>query len=530
MQTPQPLKGESRKLPSEQLLSLCMIVKNEERVLADCLRSVRGVVDEIIIVDTGSTDGTVAIADAYHARVFHFLWNGSFSDARNEALSHCTCRYILYLDADERLEDHDRDRLRNLVRRPSADAYELSVVSRATEGKRVIRTSSNQARLFRRDPRYRFRYRIHESILPSVHESIGSVKKETITIHHVGYEASGAVMEQKKLRNYNQLVLDVAEYPNDVFVLKKYIQTLLMLDKPAEAAREAIAVIAKIEAGACGDVSPQRRAAFCNLCADALMKSGDFSGALQWANDSLRLLKRQNTAHFLLTIINDHLKKYDEALMHLNAIAAKKKDGEPSIAEDDIYPAPQDICYKRAGLYCAMRRPMDERRELAAAITLDPGMTAALYDMAVLWLKENNFHQALSFITKAKEIEPRNGSVLHLRARILHQIQRKEEAQREAASAFHAGETGDPLLMFWIQLAKETKTELDALPAYAAVIERHPDAVDVLLAYIHLLVQNKEIARTIGVIDRSLPLVKDAAHRRVLETIQGKLALAEVAG
>ena len=511
----------------QRLLSLCMIVKNEERTLGDCLRSVRGVVDEMVIVDTGSTDRTVAIAESYDAKVFHFTWNGSFSDARNEALSHCTCPYVLYLDADERLEDRDRDRLRVLVGRPSFDVYELNVVSRKSEGKRVIRSSSDQARLFRRDPRYGFRYRIHESILPSVREANGRITKENITIHHVGYDASDEVMEQKKYRNYEQLVLDVREHPNDLFVLKKFAQTLMMLGRFGEAAEELAEILVKIDAGDCGEVSLPRRAAFCNLYADALMKNDDFVGAHFWAHESLRSLKEQNTAHFYLTIINDELQQYDDALFHLNSIVLQKKEGQVSVAEDEITPAPQDVCYKRASIYRAMKKPMDERQELAAALRLDPGMTAALYDLAALMAREKNFAQALSLITKALETDPANGSILHLRARILHLMERKEEALHDAAAAFGRGEKVDPLLLFWIQTAKETGKESEALPAYALMVERHPEAADVLMAYIQLLVQKKDIATALTAIDASLPHIQDDALCQVLRMIQGKLTFAE---
>ncbi|WP_337872164.1 glycosyltransferase family 2 protein, partial [Ignavibacterium sp.] len=81
-------------------ITLSMIVKNEERYLEDCLNSVKNVFDEIIIVDTGSTDNTLKIAEKFNAKVFHFDWINDFSAARNFALSKSTGEWILYLDAD----------------------------------------------------------------------------------------------------------------------------------------------------------------------------------------------------------------------------------------------------------------------------------------------------------------------------------------------------------------------------------------------------------------------------------------------
>ena len=84
-------------------LSLCMIVKNEQRWLEDCLNSVKDLVDEMIIVDTGSQDNTVEIAHRFGAKVFDHPWNGDFSEARNHSLGYATGDWILVLDADERL-------------------------------------------------------------------------------------------------------------------------------------------------------------------------------------------------------------------------------------------------------------------------------------------------------------------------------------------------------------------------------------------------------------------------------------------
>ncbi len=85
------------------MLTLSMIVKNEEKYLEDCLKSVRGVADEIVIVDTGSTDHTIEIAQEYNAKLFHYTWINDFSAARNYALEKSTGDWVLYLDADERL-------------------------------------------------------------------------------------------------------------------------------------------------------------------------------------------------------------------------------------------------------------------------------------------------------------------------------------------------------------------------------------------------------------------------------------------
>ncbi|MCM3715555.1 glycosyltransferase [Halalkalibacter oceani] len=108
-------------------ISLCMMVKNEEAVLARCLDSVKDIVDEINILDTGSTDRTVEIAKAYTDRVFFFEWTGNFAEARNESFKYATKDYILYLDADDVVEEEDREKLKTLKETldPSVDSVSM---------------------------------------------------------------------------------------------------------------------------------------------------------------------------------------------------------------------------------------------------------------------------------------------------------------------------------------------------------------------------------------------------------------------
>lgn len=95
-------------------ISVCMIVKNEEAVLARCLDSLQGLYEELIIVDTGSTDATKRIAAQYTDKVYDFVWTGSFSDARNFSFSKAGCEYIYAADADEVIDEENRRRFRVL--------------------------------------------------------------------------------------------------------------------------------------------------------------------------------------------------------------------------------------------------------------------------------------------------------------------------------------------------------------------------------------------------------------------------------
>ena len=97
------------------MLSVCMIVKNEEALLNDCLASVKSVADEVIVVDTGSDDKTVEIAESHGARIFTIEWTDDFSAARNFSLEQAKGNWILVVDADEHLAEEDLEKVRNWI-------------------------------------------------------------------------------------------------------------------------------------------------------------------------------------------------------------------------------------------------------------------------------------------------------------------------------------------------------------------------------------------------------------------------------
>ncbi len=130
-------------------LSLAMIVRNEAACLRRCLDSVAGLVDEMVVVDTGSDDDTVAIARSCGARVEHFPWTGHFGDARNAALAHCTGDWVLQLDADEALDAGWHEGVRELIRdHPTVWCWCLRIVNMIDEQP----LQHDVSRLFRRLP------------------------------------------------------------------------------------------------------------------------------------------------------------------------------------------------------------------------------------------------------------------------------------------------------------------------------------------------------------------------------------------
>jgi tetratricopeptide (TPR) repeat protein len=222
-------------------LSLCMIVKDEADQLGDCLSQVLPVVDEIVVVDTGSTDDTREIARKLGARVFEFPWVNDFSAARNESLRRATGRYLLWLDADDRIDPEEIVKIQELkagLRPDSLQAYYLLIQSASPlDGE----SSFYQLRLFPNKPGVRFEGRVHEQVNFSLQRMGIPGVYLPIRIRHTGYEDPTAV-QGKYERNWSILEEDLKKNP-DNFILRYYAaRTLAGMDRY----REAIKHIQKI--------------------------------------------------------------------------------------------------------------------------------------------------------------------------------------------------------------------------------------------------------------------------------------------
>ena len=201
-------------------ISLCMIVKNEERVLGDCLASIRPWVDEIIVVDTGSTDRTAEIAVEYGAKVFEFPWTESFSEARNQSLKHATGDWILWMDADDTIPPECGSRLRDVVLLSEEKVTGLMMQVRIPPAPgEVGRTVVDHVKLFRNGLGLEFEGRIHEQILEPIYRIGGEIRRTDLYVVHSGYDYSPAGQTHKRARDLRLLELDLAERPDHPFVL-----------------------------------------------------------------------------------------------------------------------------------------------------------------------------------------------------------------------------------------------------------------------------------------------------------------------
>lgn len=203
-----------------------MITKNEQKNLSNCLNSAKDIADEIIIVDTGSTDKTKEIAKEFNAKVFDFKWADDFSKARNESLRHATKDWILVLDADEVLKKEDLAKIKEAVENAEDFAgfslEQRSYINNFFEG--AVKNNSGfelvkgypffishfLVRLFKNNLGFCFKHRVHELVEGSIKEKNLKYKKTDIILHHFGslkYET----LVSDKAEQYSKIILKQLE-------------------------------------------------------------------------------------------------------------------------------------------------------------------------------------------------------------------------------------------------------------------------------------------------------------------------------
>ncbi|RUT01221.1 glycosyl transferase [Dulcicalothrix desertica PCC 7102] len=204
-------------------LSLCIIAKNEESTLAKCIRSATSIVDEVVVLDTGSIDKTVRIAEELGAKVYRYEWNNDFSAARNEALRYVTGDWVLVLDADERLTPKIKSHIQQTI---SMQEYIMVNLLRHEIGA-AQSPYSMVSRLFRKHPDIKFSRPYHAIIDDSVIEilqkepdwQIGHLSE--VAILHEGYTLSAIKQENKATKAQAAMEGFIVHHPNDPYVCSK---------------------------------------------------------------------------------------------------------------------------------------------------------------------------------------------------------------------------------------------------------------------------------------------------------------------
>ena len=400
-------------------LSLCMIVKNEEHYLEGCLESAKSLVDEIIILDTGSTDKTIEIAKKYTDNIYHFEWCNDFSKARNESLKHATKEWILYLDADERLQESQLQDIRDLMKRPEFGAYMLNLKCYSDMNDYSKYEMAVYRRMFRNYENVYFKGKVHEQVYYSLKE-LGVVTANTsIIIEHLGYAVSDEIMDAKKERNLTLLQENLKLHPNDSYTWHQLSGTFVTMNRYEEAYMPAMKALSL------PDITPAIKARCYNILSIISAHYKEYYRCIFYARESIKIAPNQLHALYYMADSFYALGLYEGALDKYHLLFSNSNIPE-SRRKQEIT---TDITMQNWQIYQAFVRCYDKLEDYEKVIeysikTLDdnPKLIEVNYQLAITYTKleqfdiselyaqklntdkhKSNYLLAMGFLEKAKK-------------------------------------------------------------------------------------------------------------------------------
>jgi tetratricopeptide (TPR) repeat protein len=452
-----------------------MIVRDEEQLLPGCLESVKGVVDEIVAVDTGSSDATPEIVSAHGGLLLRRAWQEDFSAARNVSLDAATGDWILWMDADERLRPEEHGRLRRLIERnTSEDAFLVPIRSETPTGAQVTRAH----RLFRNRKGIRFSGRIHEQVSPSFARSRAREGPcADFTIDHLGYNFTAEKLRRKYERNLRLLNAAKQHDPRNAYVRFCLAQTLMLLGDPAGAENELRAALGQTPSEPISKRLPDdiRAAAFNNL-AECALGRGAPEEALQRCAESLRIWPKQVTAHLVAYRAHQRLRHTEQALQAL--VAADRMLDQPAGGRPAI-----EVMVDRAQLWSAIGQSQLQlgqtaqarqnlQRTLAARNGRCERTLAALAQCAIA---ENALDEALRLANEASALAPENDGLADLTCFILLKLGRFDDAAERMRGLLERRPTDQVLRRHLAGVLAKAGRPQEALAAARATGGASPD-------------------------------------------------------
>ncbi len=422
-----------KKVEKPPTISLCMIVKNEEENLSNALSSVKDYVDEIIIVDTGSTDNTVEIAKLFGAKVYYYQWNDDFASARNEALRHATCDWILSMDADDEMNGEQLRNLKEILAQLEDEVVgvQLPIYSNTPDGNTM---TNYLIRLFRNRPDIRFSRKIHEVVDFSIMKIGGKIIRATdVPVIHRGYEDPEAIREKME-RNFKLIREEVEREPEDasmwMYLAKSYC-SVGDIESGLSAYKKAIEV-ARTE----GVFGFARLISLIDL-ATIYLNRGELDTAELYALKAINLDPNFPEAHFTAGNVYFKKKQFDEAYIEFRkvlevdqmksyglvfssqvrglplyvmltacAIELKKYSDAVIYGESAIKISPNnvDILNNLGIAYANLRVNTEARRYFEMALAIDPDNPKVRMNMITLLSNTGDIDGALSEMKETLEM------------------------------------------------------------------------------------------------------------------------------
>jgi tetratricopeptide (TPR) repeat protein len=456
-------------------ISACMIVKNEEKHLDRCLKSLKGLVDEIVVVDTGSTDRTVEIAESYGAKIGRFEWCNDFAMARNESLRLATGHWALWIDADEEVAPEGWNAIREAVIRPHYGGYFITIVNYMAEGNDADQYVHSPVRLFRLLPGVRFDGRIHEQVMPSIIElglpfaTLGAAR-----IFHYGYQAADMDEKGKLDRAITMLEREVREFPEDGFHWFNLTNAFSVGGRHKDVVRAGRVCLNKLEPG------NRYTSLTYHLLMGALIALGRFQEAMAHYDEAVAkecadILVEFQHAQALLA-----LNRFDDGLAAIDRCMSLEW---PRGTTGDYGIVTHKSHTLKGKVLLSMGR-FDEALELFEySLSIDPMFSIALQGKGLALESMGHLQQALatfqsSFGIKSVEHVSRKNA-----ARVLVKMGRAAEAANLYEEAWRGRPEDHDAWVGWVQACEKSGDVQCVVRAYAAYAEGKVPSTDLLVGW-----------------------------------------------
>jgi glycosyltransferase involved in cell wall biosynthesis/SAM-dependent methyltransferase len=389
----------AEKAASAPRLSVCLIVKNEEQFLEQCLQSVRDIAHQIVVVDTGSTDRTVEIAKKFKAEVHSFPWNEDFSAARNEALKYATGDWVLSLDADEELVPEHKKTIVEEMQAAGVIGYRLPITNkgRAEEGCGYV------PRLCRNAPGLFFVGRVHEQIFSSLETRGKEWRLEnrlgrTALLHH-GYSEEVVLSRDKAARNLRLLRLAVEELPGEpnlVMNLGLELTRSGEVEAGLEKYREALHLVSGLPPDG---VTPEFCESLLTQLTSHLLTAGHFSEIAElWQKPFVQSHEMTASQHYMLGLALLRLENPADAARQMRQCLAKRSRPALSTINKDIHTVIPRHCLALS--LAALGQAAGAEQTFREALGEDAKSRPLRFDFAKFQLQQNRPIEALKLLNE----------------------------------------------------------------------------------------------------------------------------------
>jgi tetratricopeptide (TPR) repeat protein len=416
------LMGAQRQEADEPAISLCIIVKNEEDFLPRCLESVKHCVDEIVVVDTGSTDSTVEIARQYTDKVYFHPWEGDFSKHRNQSIDYATKDWILILDADEVLLTECRKTIREAIKDESIDSVYVIVRSAFDESRGEA--VHNSVRIFRNNGVIHYEGRVHNRLVGEK-----ASKMYPITILHEGYNLSPEEGRKKFVRTTRLLKKEIEEKPHHPRAHHYLACSYLAESMYDEAIDSAIRAIKLAEENNFHDFMYLWSHFIAGI---SYLKTDKLDEAEEMCLKALNKSPIHLDSHYLLTIIYFERKNWDKLFYHsteyftlLNRIQNTPGEFGPMVHNTINH---RWRAYLHRGFaFTELREEEKAKEEYARALNLCDDRGEYYNLLATFHLKRSEFSLAEQHLLEALKHKPDDKALYKNGVRIYEQLGKREK-------------------------------------------------------------------------------------------------------